>query len=60
MDAPSDKAVRNPENYVFFVTHMYYLFGEPEDGTGSSIDKNWDFTFQTVDGTNVFGAKEPE
>ncbi|KAI0837650.1 hypothetical protein F5Y06DRAFT_270974 [Hypoxylon sp. FL0890] len=36
---PVVKARRNPENYVFFITHMYYLFGEQSEG----IDTNWDF-----------------
>lgn len=35
------RARRNPENYVFFVAHMYHLFGTPGDTEG--IDRQWDF-----------------
>jgi hypothetical protein len=31
--------LRNPENYVFFISSMYYLFG-----TAPAIPVNWDFT----------------
>ncbi|KAI0490350.1 hypothetical protein F4859DRAFT_520171 [Xylaria cf. heliscus] len=38
---PTKVARRNPENYVFFIMTMYYLFGDREDGV---ITTNWDFT----------------
>ncbi|KAL2150897.1 hypothetical protein VTH82DRAFT_5995 [Thermothelomyces myriococcoides] len=33
----------NPENYVYFIAHMYHLFGTDEDGAPESIPTNWDF-----------------
>ncbi|TRX89681.1 hypothetical protein FHL15_009431 [Xylaria flabelliformis] len=41
VDARRDptKARKNPENYVYFIAAMHFLFGEPEDG----IATNWDF-----------------
>lgn len=52
--------MRNPESYVFFVTHMYYLFGEPDGNSAASIDTNWDFALRTVAGTRIYAAKVPE
>ncbi|KAI0181024.1 hypothetical protein GGR52DRAFT_577682 [Hypoxylon sp. FL1284] len=51
-------AMRNPENYVFFVASMYYLFGESDpDGASSSIDVNWEFnTIRGDDGNYFYGA----
>ena len=31
-------AMQTPENYVFLVAHLYYLFGEPGGDTDISID----------------------
>ena len=58
-DNPVKTARRNPENYVFFVAHMYYLFGEPDGDAGTSIDKNWDFELMVQSGIRVLGAKDP-
>ncbi|KAI1735898.1 hypothetical protein F4680DRAFT_452560 [Xylaria scruposa] len=33
------KARKNPENYVFFISAMHFLFGDPEGG----ITTTWDF-----------------
>ncbi|KAK3373503.1 hypothetical protein B0T24DRAFT_593691 [Lasiosphaeria ovina] len=42
-------AKRNPENYVFYVAKMYYLFGEHvPDGSPSSIDQRWDFDLSSL------------
>ncbi|KFY91794.1 hypothetical protein V500_04460 [Pseudogymnoascus sp. VKM F-4518 (FW-2643)] len=60
IDAPKATAMRNPENYVFLVTHLYYLFGEHEDGDpGTSINTNWDFAVVGVGANRVLGAITP-
>ncbi|KAI2471680.1 hypothetical protein F4781DRAFT_90224 [Annulohypoxylon bovei var. microspora] len=56
---PVVKAQRNPESYVFFIAHMYYLFGEQEDGTGTSIDTNWDFNLIKQGANWIYGARTP-
>jgi hypothetical protein len=52
---PEVKAQRNPENYVFFVAHMYYLFGEADDG----INTNWDFALVRQGTKWIYGARNP-
>ncbi|KAI1474618.1 hypothetical protein F4774DRAFT_429661 [Daldinia eschscholtzii] len=54
-----EKARRNPENYVFFLTHMYYLYGEPSGTDPSSIDTNWDFAPIKKGTDYVYGAVIP-
>ncbi|KAM7200806.1 hypothetical protein V8F33_003737 [Rhypophila sp. PSN 637] len=62
---PGDKAESNPESYVFFIGHMYHLFGKPDGNQPWSIPKNWDF--RIIDGGKtrgdnkdmVAGAKVP-
>ncbi|KAL7943681.1 hypothetical protein V8C42DRAFT_358930 [Trichoderma barbatum] len=50
------KARQNPENYVFFVAHMFHLYGQPDEG----INANWDFKVSTKpDGNKVYGAITP-
>ncbi|PNP55969.1 hypothetical protein THARTR1_03906 [Trichoderma harzianum] len=49
-------ARKNPENYVFFVAHMFYLYGTASQG----ISKNWDFEIiEEANGDKKFGAKAP-
>ncbi|OBT97835.1 hypothetical protein VE01_04980 [Pseudogymnoascus verrucosus] len=51
---------RNPENYIFLVTHLYYLYGEPEDGNpGTSINTNWDFAVVGNGANRILGALTP-
>ncbi|KAI1470384.1 uncharacterized protein F4812DRAFT_456392 [Daldinia caldariorum] len=54
------KARMNPENYVFFVTQMYYLSGK-SSGTNqpSDIDKNWNFKIVKQGSNYVYGAVKP-
>ncbi|KAI1345752.1 hypothetical protein F5Y01DRAFT_322793 [Xylaria sp. FL0043] len=49
------KAQRNPESYVFFVTHMFYLLGVSGDG----ITKNWDFKLQQQGSKRIYSATTP-
>jgi hypothetical protein len=49
----------NPENYVFLVAHLYYLFGEPDGDEGTSIDKNWNFEVTGSGKNRILGATEP-
>jgi len=52
------RSLINPENYVFFIAHMYHLFGTVEPGEENepwSIATNWDFSLQNT----VFGATRP-
>lgn len=39
-------ARKNPENYIFFISSMYYLFGETsgDQGSNPAITVYWDFT----------------
>ncbi|KAK4164603.1 hypothetical protein QBC43DRAFT_288507 [Cladorrhinum sp. PSN259] len=59
------KAQKNIENYVFFIAHMYHLFGEDEgDNEPVSIKKKWNFEPAEVKGkgkatTWACGAVEP-
>lgn len=46
----------NPENFIFFIAHMYHLFGQKDGTEPWSIDKNWDFEIGRRNG--VFGAIE--
>lgn len=39
---PSD-ARKNPESYVFFITHMFHLRGIADGEEPWSIKKNWNF-----------------
>ncbi|KAM6476473.1 hypothetical protein HDV62DRAFT_247359 [Trichoderma sp. SZMC 28011] len=49
-------ARKNPENYVFFAAHMFYLYGTANQG----ISKNWDFEIiEEANGDKKFGAKAP-
>ncbi|KAK0755767.1 hypothetical protein N5P37_011641 [Trichoderma harzianum] len=49
-------ARKNPENYVFFAAHMFYLYGTASQG----ISKNWDFEIiEEANGDKKFGAKAP-
>lgn len=54
---PADARV-NPENYVFFIAHMYHMRGEPDDDQPWSIQKQWDFAFTRVGGSRIYGAVE--
>lgn len=49
---------KNPENYVFFIAHMFHMFGEPDEEDPNapwSIPTQWDF--QLGLGNNaIYGA----
>jgi len=47
----------NPESYVFFIAHMFHLFGVAEGEEPWSIQKHWTFE---VDPEKLFVAVEPE
>lgn len=55
------EAIKNIENYVFFINHMYQLFGKSSDG----ILKNWDFAAVDLGPKSddkkdlLFGARVP-
>ncbi|TRX94653.1 hypothetical protein FHL15_004425 [Xylaria flabelliformis] len=58
--AQGERARRNPENYVFFIAHMYHMLGTDEGNVPESIRKNWDFA---ADGSGqgwVYGATETD
>lgn len=57
LDSPGD-AQENPESYVFFIAHMYHLFGNPGGGNPWSIDRPWNFKLTRSNGEAVFGAAE--
>ncbi|ATY66573.1 hypothetical protein A9K55_001053 [Cordyceps militaris] len=53
------KSQKNIENYVFFIAHMYLLFGQanaknPQDPV--SVPKNWDFKVTGTRGKKTYGA----
>ncbi|KAM7214628.1 hypothetical protein V8F06_010027 [Rhypophila decipiens] len=50
------KAQRNPESYVFYIAHMFHLFGKPDGNEPWSIPKNWDF--HIIDGGATKGDKK--
>ncbi|KAI1807190.1 hypothetical protein F4811DRAFT_567043 [Daldinia bambusicola] len=54
------KARMNPENYVFFVTQMYYLFGK-SSGSNEPADivRNWNFKAIKQGSNYVYGAVNP-
>ncbi|KAF9873208.1 hypothetical protein CkaCkLH20_09371 [Colletotrichum karsti] len=51
-----NEAEINPENYVFFIAHMYHLFGVPDANEAWSIPHQWTFRHQGVGQNRVFGA----
>jgi hypothetical protein len=48
----------NPENYVFFIAHMYHMFGAEEGNEPWSIHTQWNF--EIVGQDRVYGAVETE
>ncbi|KZL84644.1 hypothetical protein CI238_12874, partial [Colletotrichum incanum] len=58
MNLNAAKSRTNPENYVFFIAHMYHMFGVPDEDEPDapwSIPTQWDF--QTTLGDDpVYGA----
>ncbi|KDN70775.1 hypothetical protein CSUB01_09792 [Colletotrichum sublineola] len=55
MKLKPDDAQANPENYVFFIAHMFHKFGEEDEDEPWSIKKNWDFSM-TRSKPYVYGA----
>ena len=53
-----EAAQANPENYVFFIAHMYHLYGEKDGEEPWSIGKNWNFASQGRGRNRVFGATQ--
>lgn len=54
------KQLKNIENYVFFIAHMYHMRGDPDGTFPWSIDKKWNFEMMTdANGNEVFGAVKP-
>ncbi|KAL2867619.1 uncharacterized protein BJX67DRAFT_380966 [Aspergillus lucknowensis] len=49
-------AQANPENYVFFISHMYHILGEEDDNEPWSIPTNWDFQLMGNGQNRIFGA----
>ncbi|KAF6823627.1 hypothetical protein CMUS01_10598 [Colletotrichum musicola] len=60
LNLPAVDAQKNPENYIFFIAHMYHLFGESEGTEPWSIDTNWDFAVRGRGQNRIFGAIEPQ
>lgn len=54
----SGRAELNPENYVFFIAHMYHMFGVRDEQHPWSIEKQWDFAFTDKSRDRIFGAIE--
>jgi hypothetical protein len=55
----AEAAQKNPENYVFFIAHMYHLFGKEDEEDPDapwSIKENWNFEMKIRDKNPVFGA----
>ncbi|KAK8080202.1 hypothetical protein PG997_008020 [Apiospora hydei] len=50
-------AQTNPENYVFFIAHMYHMFGQKDNNQPWSITTNWDFEVGREN--RVLGASSP-
>ncbi|KAK4038077.1 hypothetical protein C8A01DRAFT_48254 [Parachaetomium inaequale] len=50
-------ARKNPENYVFFIAHMYHMRGGEDGDEPWSIRTQWDFDFPRT-GRRVYGAVE--
>lgn len=63
LDLGATAGRKNIENYVFFIAHMYFRFGEankeaPQDP--SSIPTQWDFDVSVQSPNKHYGAKQPE
>ncbi|KAI0865291.1 hypothetical protein F4860DRAFT_509835 [Xylaria cubensis] len=54
--AQGETARRNPENYVFFIAHMYHMLGTDEGDVPESIRMNWDFAADGSGQAWVYGA----
>ncbi|KAK3292139.1 uncharacterized protein B0H64DRAFT_445099 [Chaetomium fimeti] len=54
-----EAARTNPENYVFFIVHMYHLFGKKSGNSPWSISKQWDFKVHGTARGRIYGAIEP-
>ncbi|VBB82073.1 Putative protein of unknown function [Podospora comata] len=55
----SGLARQNPENYVFFVAHMYHMLGQPEGNEPWSIGGNWDFRVTGSGSNRLYAATAP-
>ncbi|RWA13178.1 hypothetical protein EKO27_g1887 [Xylaria grammica] len=53
------RARRNPENYIFFIAHMFHMRGEEEGEEPWSIHTQWDFQLQGLGQNRVMGAFHP-
>ncbi|GAW12855.1 hypothetical protein ANO14919_022260 [Xylariales sp. No.14919] len=53
------RARRNPENYIFFIAHMFHMRGEEEGEEPWSIHTQWDFQLQGLGQNRVMGAFQP-
>ncbi|KAL2788776.1 hypothetical protein BJX66DRAFT_308231 [Aspergillus keveii] len=53
-------AQHNPENYVFFIAHMYHMFGVEEGNEPWSIHTQWNFDVIGTGQNRIYGAVETE
>lgn len=53
-----ETAQTNPENYVFFIAHMFHMRGEDDGDEPWSIPRQWDFRFEGQGQNRIFGAFE--
>ncbi|KAH8585528.1 hypothetical protein B0O99DRAFT_154103 [Bisporella sp. PMI_857] len=49
-------AQANPENYIFFIAHMFHKYGTPDNNEPWSIQTQWDFHLTGVGGNRVMAA----
>ncbi|KAK4173150.1 hypothetical protein QBC36DRAFT_61655 [Triangularia setosa] len=51
---------KNIENYIFFIAHMYHLYGEADGEEPWSIKKNWNFQIEYISNSKdfIYGATE--
>ena len=50
----------NPENYVFFIAHMYHMLATDHGNNLWSIPTNWDFSLKGRGANRIYGAIETE
>ncbi|KAL2802027.1 hypothetical protein BJX63DRAFT_438263 [Aspergillus granulosus] len=53
-----ESAQANPENYVFFIAHMYHMFGDEDGDEPWSIHMRWDFKLTGRGRNRIYGAIE--
>ncbi|KAL2872835.1 uncharacterized protein BJX67DRAFT_20775 [Aspergillus lucknowensis] len=55
-NSAASSAQANPENYVFFIAHMYHMRGDADGNEPWSIPTHWDFELMGAGQNRVYGA----